>query len=212
MIIRFLVSTTMAVLACPAAMAENFDMSASGPDQFLNAAQVSHQQIFNALEAQNMQNAAFLQANALAGATSDSANQQAQFAGANAQQQANMTRAGQQAYSAGATGSYGRWSNPTGTGPSGVGCLSTATTGSQTPLLQNVGTMGLAPVFGYGAPSTSPGGYVSGISVFGLGIVRLPSTIGLPGGGAVGVPQLNYGNINSTINGAVTGSLGDSGF
>ncbi len=209
MIIRFLLPLAMAFLAAPAGLAQSFDMSASSPEQFLNAAQVSHQQIFNALEAQNMQNAATLQANANAAATSNTTDQQAQLAAANAQQRANMTRAGRQAYSAGATGSYGRWSNPTGSGPSGVGGLSTAATGTQSPVLQNVGTMGLAPVFGYGAPMTSPGGYVSGISLFGLGVVRLPSTIGLPGGGAIGLPQLNYGNINSTMNGAF---LDDPGF
>lgn len=65
--------------------------------------------------------------------------------------------------------------------------------GAVAPL--RTGTMGLAPVFGYGGGSQglqSPGGYDPLIRLpFGLGGFRPPTNIGLPGGGQISLPPIN---------------------
>jgi hypothetical protein len=118
--------------------------------------------------------------------------------------QSGQTAGGGAANSGGTTGTFGNTSAATGTGPMGMGGLTTQATSQQGACSLPCGTMGLAPVFGYGGGSggmQSPGGYVSGIQIPGLGLIRIPSTIGLPGGGAIGLPQINNGNINGLLNG-----------
>ncbi|HEY9719565.1 MAG TPA: hypothetical protein V6C69_18950 [Trichormus sp.] len=115
-----------------------------------------------------------------------------------------QTAAGGAGNSGGTTGMFGNTSSPTGTGPMGMGGLTSQATSQQRSCGLPCGTMGLAPVFGYGGGSggmQSPGGYVSGIQIPGLGLIRVPSTIGLPGGGAIGLPQINNGTINGILNG-----------
>lgn len=101
---------------------------------------------------------------------------------------------------AGAQGATNRTSNLTGFGPNGYGKNDSQYTTQQKPsynqvtgqtsTLQAVGTMGLAPVFGYGGGSgglQSPGGYVPGISTP-FGNIGIPNTFNLPGGGLMQVP------------------------
>jgi hypothetical protein len=81
----------------------------------------------------------------------------------------------------------------TGEGPQGewhVQNLGDRTTQQLTNLnLPRTGTMGLAPVFGTGNDGlTSPGGYSPVITIPFLGTFRIPSSVGLPGGGAIGLP------------------------
>jgi hypothetical protein len=89
------------------------------------------------------------------------------------------------------TQSYTSYS--TGEGPQGewhVQNLADKTTQQLTNLnLPRTGTMGLAPVFGTSNDGlTSPGGYSPVITIPFLGTFRIPSTVALPGGGAVGLP------------------------
>jgi len=118
-------------------------------------------------------------------------------------QPSTASASGGAAASGGTTGTFGNTSNATGSGPSGMGGLTTSATGQQSACSLPTGTMGLAPVFGYGGGAgglQSPGGYVSGIQLpFGLGTVRVPSVIGLPGGGAIGLPQINNNTINNLV-------------
>jgi hypothetical protein len=96
--------------------------------------------------------------------------------------------------SSAATGDYYHTSNYTGQGSQGMGGLTTSLTGNQSKVSLQTGTMGLAPVFGYGSGAQqSPGGYVGGS--------LLPSTIALPGGGAIGLPQINGNTIGNFLNG-----------
>lgn len=207
MIKRSLLSLLMLTALCPKvhAQGQNFDLSgyqtgvgptlnganaqayftASGAqNQYMTQAQIQQAQNFQATQLQNEANASTLEANAIA----------------NGGQAAAL--AGGAGASSAAAGDIGRTSNPTGTGPSGLGGLSTNQTGTQAPVTQLCGTMGLAPVFGYGGVQQSPGGYVAGILLpFGLGTVRVPSAVALPGGGAIGLPAINTGAINSAVSG-----------
>lgn len=67
--------------------------------------------------------------------------------------------------SSGAAGDFAVRTYSTGSGPAGMGGQVTNPTSTQTPAqapqLHYAGTMGLAPVFGYGGAGQSPGGYVA---------------------------------------------------
>lgn len=199
---KFLLAAILTIATAQAANAQSFDLSGfdsnvgtlQGPNaaanfalggnqaQFMTPAQIQQAQIINASQFGNQMNAQMMQAQTQAAAPA-------------------AMGAGGAFASTADQGDAGRFSNATGEGSQGVGGYGTARTSTQSPVMQRVGTMGLAPVFGYGAPSVSPGGYVNGINLFGLGTVRLPGTIGLPGGGAIGLPGINYGAINSAIGG-----------
>jgi hypothetical protein len=91
--------------------------------------------------------------------------------------------------SAGDSGDYARRSYHTGSGPSGMGGFrvdnpTTTQTPAQAPQLHMTGTMGLAPVFGYGGAMQSPGGYVANTG----------NQTGLQ-------PQLSPGNVTLTVDG-----------
>ncbi|MGH9548724.1 MAG: hypothetical protein ACRD3W_05080, partial [Terriglobales bacterium] len=99
-------------------------------------------------------------------------------------------------------GDFGRTSNQTGFGPNGYGKNDSARTWNQKPVMQRVGTQGLAPVFGYGGGSSgliSPGGYMPPmLNIPGVGPIRIPSTVALPGGGVI---QTNPGALINSITG-----------
>ena len=102
------------------------------------------------------------------------------------------TTTGQSALnSTAAQGSIGNTSLPTGTIGNHSQTHNPTQPQNQHLRLAPAGTMGLAPVFGTTNDGlTSLGGYSPLINIPGLGSYRIPSTIGLPGGGSIELPSI----------------------